>query len=95
MADTPSLADSRGFWRLCNALLILLHVAGVYAGLRYGTSAPATVLWLIVIAIHVLELPMAFIFLRARPVAPARVIIATLLFGFTWWIPTRRGIYGR
>lgn len=95
MADTPSLADSRGFWRLCNALLIVLHIVGVYAWLRYGTAAPAAVLWLVVVAIHVLELPMAFVFLRERTISPVTTVIATLLFGFTWWVPTRRGVYGR
>lgn len=93
MAGQTSLADNRAFWRLCQAILIVVHAAGLYAWLRYATDAPATVLWLIILAIHVLELPMAFIALRGRSAQALTVIVATLIFGFTWWVPARRGLY--
>jgi len=94
LRELPSLADSRAFWQILNVLIIVLHLAGAYAWLRYGVSAPAAVLWLIMLGLHVLELPMAFIALRGHSVSLLRLVVGTLLFGFTWWVPARRGIRG-
>ena len=47
----------------------------------------------VILVAHVLELPLAFRVLKPRNPAPLRVLLGTFLFGFTWWLPAKRGIY--
>lgn len=43
--------------------------------------------------IHLLEMPRAWIGLNAPRRRRGTVFAATRIFGFTWWIPARRGIH--
>lgn len=88
-----SLADHKPFWLLCNAALALLHVAGIILCISNGLAHPIAILWAIILAVHALELPLAFVLLRKNTFSPAMTTIMTLLFGFTWWVPARRGIF--
>lgn len=87
------IADNRRFWLGCNLVLLILHVLGVFFYVRDGFEQPLAQLWAIVVAIHILELPLAYLLLRARHMAWGTTLILTLLFGFTWWVPTRRRVY--
>jgi len=42
---------------------------------------------------HIVELPLVFRMLRERKPAAARVIPLTILFGLTWFVPARRGVF--
>lgn len=88
-----TLADNRRFWLACNALLIVLHVAGVGFYVSHGFDSGVARLWAILVMIHMLEFPLAFIAVRDRRIGWGVTIIATLIFGFTWWVPARRGVF--
>lgn len=88
-----SIADNRRFWLALNALLLVLHGFGLYFYVAAGFGHPVSQLWAIVIMIHILEFPLAFIAVQGRRVGWGTTIIATLIFGFTWWVPARRGVF--
>lgn len=50
--------------------------------------------WGALLFIHLLELPIAFMATKDRPAGALTTFVCTLLFGFTWWLPMRLGIYG-
>jgi hypothetical protein len=80
------MLDSMGFWLAQNCALGLFYLV---AQTHHWVVLVAAVL----LAAHVLELPLAFRVLRERQASAPRVLLLTVLFGFTWWLPARRGIY--
>ncbi len=90
---SAKLADNRRFWLACNGILMVLHVIGIFFYVSHGLEQPLATLWAIVLLIHILELPLAFLLLRGRHMAWGTTVIMTLVFGFTWWVPTRRSVY--
>ena len=47
----------------------------------------------VILAAHILEIPLAFRILKHLKPDPLRTAIGTFLFGFTYWLPVKRGIY--
>lgn len=87
------MIDDRRFWLANNALVVLLHIAGIGLYATEGFSNPLAQLWAIIVIIHILEIPLAFLALANRPIPWGLTVFATLIFGFTWWVPARRGLY--
>lgn len=44
------------------------------------------------LALHALELPVAFLKLRGLGIHPVKTVVKTLTYGFTWWLPVSRGV---
>ncbi len=87
------MIKSKGFWIVQNVVIVAFWLAAVTL-LATGQSQHRLVLLAaIILAAHVLELPLAFGVLRGRGVSPIKTLLLTLVFGFTWWLPVRRGIY--
>lgn len=85
--------NGKAFWMAQNLMLLLIYGA---ASVLLGMGQSGHLLVLIagaVLVAHVLEIPVAFKLLKDRNPAPLRVILGTFLFGFTWWLPAKRGIY--
>lgn len=87
------MVDNKYFWWTIGTIVGLLHVAGIVCYLWQGLDNPVTKIWLIILGIHVLEMPMAAIALQNKRIAAPTTLFKTLVFGFTWWVPARRGIY--
>ncbi len=85
--------SGKNFWILQN--LFLLGVYAAASALCINGHSHHWLVWLatIVLAAHILEIPLAFIILKDLKPAPLRTALGTLLFGFTWWLPAKRGIY--
>ena len=73
-----------GFW-LVVAWLALQGESG-HRLVRFAT---------VMLITHTLELPLVFRQLKSRgaATAPVRVVVMTILFGLTWWVPARRGVF--
>lgn len=85
--------NGKGIWIASNLACLGIYAAASYLCLTGASSH--IVVWaaaLILIA-HVLEVPLAFHQLKDRTKNPLKVVVATILFGLTWWIPAKRGIY--
>ena len=50
-----------------------------------------TIFAAIILLAHVLEIPLAINRLRALNLPVGKVILKTLVFGFTWWLPLSKG----
>lgn len=86
------MIDDKRFWLTAHVVTGALHLAGIVFYLAHGLASPVAQLWALIVAIHALELPLAFIAVRERGIPAGAVVIKTLIFGFTWWVPVRRGI---
>lgn len=85
--------NGKPFWLLQNLVLLGLYAAAsVLLGLGQSGHFVVLLAGFILVA-HVLELPLAFRVLKPLRPSPLRVLLATFLFGFTWWLPAKRGIY--
>ena len=85
--------NSKPFWIAQNlALLVLYGVASALCGSGQSDHIVVLIAAVVLVA-HVLEIPVAFKILKDRNPAPLRVVLGTFLFGFTWWLPAKRGIY--
>ncbi|MDB5977652.1 MAG: hypothetical protein JWR07_4412 [Nevskia sp.] len=87
------MLDNKALWLAQNLALAAFWLAALVL-LVLGQSGHWLVLVAaVILAAHVLEVPLAFMVLRGRGAAPLRVTLMTLVFGYTWWLPARRGIY--
>ncbi|MFT7126406.1 MAG: hypothetical protein ACI9HX_000076 [Pseudoalteromonas tetraodonis] len=88
---------SRPFWLLSNIVLLAFHIVATYT-LFTNPDAFGLIwikVWLIMFIAHVFELPIAFLATKERPASMVQTIFMTMLFGFTWWLPVRLGVFGR
>ncbi len=86
---------NRAFW-YC---LMSGSIAGwvfVLTGAVVPFSGTAGVLWLIVCGIwavvHPLELFISLPIGRQKGLSVGQIVIKTVLFGFTWWLPFKKGV---
>lgn len=89
------MLERREFWLTINAFTLAIHLAG--AGLLLTGSSlghPLVLVWLVLVALHVLEIPVSLKAVGPRPINVLVILGNTLLFGFTWWLPVRMGVYG-
>ncbi len=86
------MRNTKSFWTV--QMIALLAFYG-YAGwhLAQGQTDHRSV-WVaaIIMGLHLLEIPLAFVMLRGRNAQALRVIVLTQLFGLLWWVPAKRGI---
>ena len=85
--------NSKNFWVLQNLILIGLYAAASFMCINGQSQHWLTWLAAAVLVAHALEIPLAFVVLKSQSPAPLRTVVGTLLFGFTWWLPAKRGIY--
>lgn len=87
------MTNKPGFWIAQMCLLLALYGAAlVLALLGHGLEHVVVRLSVIVLAVHLLEVPVAFFVLKGRNPQALRVIVATILFGLLWWLPAKRGV---
>lgn len=78
-------------WYGMQAGLVFFWLAVPLVGLL-GYHIPAlTILAGIILLAHVLEIPLAMNRLRSKNLPAGKVIMKTLVFGFTWWLPLSKG----
>jgi len=85
--------DKKSFWLAQNLAIAVFWLAALVLALSGPPMHRLVLVALVIFAAHVLELPLAFRMLRGRDASALRVCLMTLLFGFTWWVPARRGVY--
>ncbi len=86
--------ENKALWKVMNLSLLLLYAVAGYM-LNTGTELhhPFILFTAFILAAHVLEIPVAFVVLSQQKPNPLKVILGTTLFGFTWWLPAKRGLY--
>jgi hypothetical protein len=87
------MLDNKFFWR-SQHLFMLAFWGYIASQLLLGQSGGWLIKLAAVIAVlHVLEVPYALRLLRASKFGAGQVSLMTLLFGFTWWLPAKRGVF--
>lgn len=82
----------RWFWVLCRVLTLLLFAGVVIAGTMSDHPAAGWSVLALLLVLHASELRISLHLPATAHVARPRIIIMTLLFGFTWWVPVSRGL---
>lgn len=80
------------FWRVLMAGALGLLLLGVGLWLFSPWKEAGAALTGMILGLHVAELPLALQVGKASGVGLARTVVMDLLFGFTWWLPVKRGI---
>lgn len=87
------MTNRKAFW-IVNMIGLIAFYGWAGWHLAQGDSGHRSVLVAaIVLAIHVVEVPVVFNMLKRRKPNPLKVIVGTLLFGLLWWMPAKRGIF--
>jgi hypothetical protein len=82
----------RWFWALCRILTLLLFAGVVIAGYMTGHAAAGWCVLALLLVLHASELRVSLRLPATAHFARSRIILMTLLFGFTWWVPVTRGL---
>ena len=78
-------------WYALQAGLVVFWLLVPLVGLL-GFHVPfLTLLAGIILLAHVLEIPLALNRLRPQNLPAGKVVLKTLVFGFTWWLPLSKG----
>lgn len=87
------MLDKKSFWIAPMIGLLALYGAALALALKGDTGHPLVRIMLITLAVHVLEIPLAFARLKGRAAQPLRVIVGTQIFGLLWWLPAQRSVF--
>jgi hypothetical protein len=87
--------DKKGFWYFLMFGAIVLWVAVIWLGyvIFPQSTVGKAVPFILTLMLHLSEIPISLKIGRAKGVPRARVIILTAIFGFTWWLPLKRGVF--
>lgn len=87
------MLNNKNFWIAQMVGLGLLYALGIFLWAQGQATHPLALLCVVIVALHVLEIPWAFKVLKARNPQPLRVLLMTLVFGLLWWVPAQRGLF--
>ena len=87
------MMDSKAFWLANNAVIAAIYIAADVLFLQGQTSHWLVILAAVIVVAHVLEIPLAMKVLKDKNPSMGRLVVGTVLFGFTWWVPAKKGIY--
>ncbi len=91
------MLQQRGFWLLLMVGAIALWIAVFLVGiLGFPDSAVAAPALLgVLFLMHCGELPVSLKIGKAKGLTTFRVVVKTVIFGFTWWVPLKKGVLDR
>lgn len=86
------MTEKRGFWRTLEVGAIFLYL--VIIGTSYFIQQPTSgwILIGLIAALHLSEMRIALSIGKEKGLSLGRIITMQLLFGFTWWIPLKKGV---
>ncbi len=87
------MLKSRVFWNMLRLGTIILFLALILAGYLINAPVFGWILVGLLLLLHISELPTAFRVGRAKGLSDSRILLMDLLFGFTWWLPLRNGVF--
>jgi hypothetical protein len=79
-------------WNVLRLVLLAWYAVALSLAVSAQPLHGWVVFILILLAVHLLEIPHALRVLRGRPISRPYLMLFTFLFGFLWWLPLERGI---
>lgn len=91
------MLEKKGFWYLLMAGALVLWAWALLAGLVFSSSFSglALVVLAALLVTHVAEIPLSSKVGREQGLSTSRVVVMTVIFGFTWWVAVKRGVLAR
>ena len=88
------MQNSKTFYRIMrgSTLLIWLFLIVLVIVGENNLSLVAGIAFVVLFFIHLAELPISLSIGREKNLGTGTVVIKTLVFGFTWWLPLRKGM---
>ncbi len=87
--------NSRLFWYLLMIGSIVLYALSIALG-RYlfpDSLLLSRIFFIGLLIVHILEIPLVSLKIgREKKIPDSMTIIKTILYGFTWWLPLKKGI---
>jgi hypothetical protein len=80
------------FWLLLQASTILLYILLIGGGYVLKLPALGWGAYGALFVLHLFELKTALQVGHAKGLSMTRIVVMNLIFGFTWWVPLKRGI---
>lgn len=87
------MTELKQFWQVNNAVLVALYMIAAVLVIDGRTDHWGVILVAVILVAHVLEIPLAMKMLKEKNPSIGRLVVGTVLFGFTWWVPAKKGIY--
>ena len=87
------MTHKKSFWIANMAVLLAFYTYAAWHFEQGNTGHHSVLVAAIVLGLHLLEIPVAFLMLKGRNAQPLRVIALTQVFGLVWWVPARHGIF--
>lgn len=89
------MIQSRYFWYFLMFGAIVLYVLSILLG-RYlfpGNLLLSHIFFIGLVVFHCAEIPAVSLKIgRDRGIPELNIVINTILYGFTWWLPLKKGI---
>lgn len=83
----------KGLWILLQALVLGLLVGVIPMGCLLQRPLVGLLGFVLLVLLHTGELIITLPLGRQKGLSSTRTLLMTLLFGFTWWVPLKRGIH--
>lgn len=86
--------NSKGFWYFLMIGAIGLWGISIIAGrmLYPHDQLKSWMFFAAVFAVHITEVPVIAFMFKDKDIPTGTVLVKTFLFGFTWWLPYKKGI---
>lgn len=89
------MTQKPAFWYALQASTLLLYALLIGGGYLLDLPALGWGLYGALFLLHIFELKTALAVGREKGLSTARTVVKNLIFGFTWWVPLRRGIVNK
>jgi len=86
--------DHKPFWLFSRILVLSIWIVlAITSVVHVGyITLVARFAFLILLLIHLTVLPISLTIGNERNLSKSRIVLKSLIFGFTWWVPLRKGI---
>jgi uncharacterized membrane protein HdeD (DUF308 family) len=90
-----SMLRNKGFWYFLMAGAIALWIGVICLGfvLFPNNTGSALLFPCVLFLMHCAEIPVSSKIGRDKGLSLARVGVKTIIFGFTWWVPVKKGVF--
>ncbi len=87
------MTGQKWFWYfLMTGAIFLFGISYCIGCLIFPNALYAAILPAALLLLHISEIPIARKAASGKDISTGSVILKTILFGFTWWLPLRKGI---
>jgi hypothetical protein len=89
------MTEKRGFWRAMQVGAVLLYVLILVTGYTIHQPKSAWILIGLLALLHLSEIRTALAVGQEKGLSVGYSILMNMLFGFTWWVPLKKGVIER